>query len=716
MIIEQKHHEVNSNVEAKEHKFQINTGAGAVQLLIDFLAKLYKNPRRTLMTEYVQNALDSHYLAGKSSEPIDIQVPNKLDPHYRVRDYGVSMTHEEVTGMFVTAFDSSKRDSDDLRGGYGVGKLVFGPYAGVMYLTAWKEGKKRVYLCRLQDGDGGVTLLSEIDSDAPQGIEIKIPVKEDDFTYFQNQAKYVYAFLPTQPRISGSYGFNIRDNDNILYENDKITVMKQHIPNSSSAIATIGNLPFPIDYCEMGYDNVWERPFALHFDVGELSHTPSRDALEYNEKTVKALRDRLKEVVNDVLDQALTDIQSAPNIYEARLLLANYASDNNLVADLIRKQLDNGAIEYRGKRLSTMVSVDSNISFELAQFSRGRRSGNLNYRPASRIRYELTNAGIKVFFFPLEMSNASAIRRLRYEVTEQNDYREKLYVVRASGLVDTMQKAAEALSLPLDCLVDVSTLPEPPKSSVTRSSNGSYSTSKVFELKEPIRIPIRNYNWGETEIDLRNDSYIYVPICRYRPDGIVNDYTFRDFVETLRKYSDAPIIGIKRSHVKQAQRNKNAVNLFEYGKQMAEDFEEELRTEAQKLKNKQALSQFCADFSEVLEMDINCSATKTVLRHLARYNNIKVDKYSLQMKLNDYRLLAGRYVPLSQQVDVQRLEAYAKFLQTRYPLLSVSCSENVSDAMSFFEDFLNTIRRYPQKTLDYINMVCYHSSNKSQKA
>lgn len=68
---------------------------------------IYTNPLRTILIEYVQNALDAHR-AAEEYKNIKITLPSHDNPNYIVEDWGVGLTDQEIYGLLSKICASNK--------------------------------------------------------------------------------------------------------------------------------------------------------------------------------------------------------------------------------------------------------------------------------------------------------------------------------------------------------------------------------------------------------------------------------------------------------------------------------------------------------------------------------------------------------------------------------------------------------------------------------
>ena len=57
----------------------------------------------------------------------EVELPTELSPVFRVRDYGRGLSHADRTGIYTKLYASTKRESDQELGGWGLGR--FSPFA-----------------------------------------------------------------------------------------------------------------------------------------------------------------------------------------------------------------------------------------------------------------------------------------------------------------------------------------------------------------------------------------------------------------------------------------------------------------------------------------------------------------------------------------------------------------------------------------------------------
>ena len=109
--------QVDTNA-GETQEFTIKANGKAFRALI---STLYENKIQSIVREIWSNALDAHVEAGCADVPFSVTFPTMLNPVFIVRDYGVSLEHDQVMRLYTTVFESTKEDTNDATGKFGLG-------------------------------------------------------------------------------------------------------------------------------------------------------------------------------------------------------------------------------------------------------------------------------------------------------------------------------------------------------------------------------------------------------------------------------------------------------------------------------------------------------------------------------------------------------------------------------------------------------------------
>lgn len=539
--------EIITNNQNQEIPISLLPGDIAAKMLIDFLSDLYPQPRKTICTEFVQNALDSHKRANKSDVPIDIYLPNERFPYYVIRDYGVSMDDDTVKTTFSRALDSTKRDSDDYIGGYGVGRLCFAPYSGLMFFTTFINGYKTVWQFRLKGGKGGITEISKTKSDEPQGVEVKIPIKSEDFTYFNNQIKFTYCFLKTKPNVKNVQGFSYSDNKVLLSKESEYEIYSERFENQSSRpFATIGGLPFPIDTHAIG-GNVPDLPIVLHFKVGEIDHTPSRDSIKYNEKSTNAILNKLNMVVEDVQEYISNKSKEFKNIYEANCFVSKIYNGSNTLTQFVRRYNIQQNITFNGIKIRGSIGRDTSEQFLSCYIYIVDYYNKLKTHPRYVHDVPITEKE-KYIFVPFGFSKHKVSRRIKKYLVETGSATNQYVLFLREN--QTIKNFQDKEYIPDDQCINIEDLQDPLKSRSKTNRTNTTPKSKsgnYFKYRADVD---RFYETSQECLD-KEQQKIYVPIKFFKAFHNDSSIEISSLVKYIVKAIDPNFIlyGVKQKEV-----------------------------------------------------------------------------------------------------------------------------------------------------------------------
>lgn len=289
---------------------RIQASAKAFEILS---SSLYSNNVLAIIRELSANAKDSHKAAGYPEKPFDIQLPNKLDPSFKVRDYGVGMDHQFVMTRLNTYFDSTKNDSNEEIGGFGLGIKSGFSYTSSYMIVTFDGTTRRVYA--FQIGSSGlpeISFLAETPSDEPKGVELSIPVMDKDYDRFREEAVEALTFYDPKPNITGvdKSVFDIKP----LFQGTGWKIYKNPGRLKNENYVEMGNVIYPVIEDNDPYNEA--RHFRRHHrgsemimvysaGIGEIDITPNREQIKLTDRS----KERIKKFEETVAEELMATIQ-----------------------------------------------------------------------------------------------------------------------------------------------------------------------------------------------------------------------------------------------------------------------------------------------------------------------------------------------------------------------------------------------------------------------
>lgn len=310
---------IDNNLGSLEtHRVSIAANGKAFSTLVK---GIYENKIRAFVREISTNALDSHIQAGIEDTPFHVSFPDIFDPCFRVRDYGVSMTHEQVFAIFGTLFESTKDQSNDVVGAFGLGSKSPLAYADSFNVTAFLDGETRVYLVTIDEtGAPTISLLATEDTDKPDGIEVAVPIREADFSRVASEGRDVLSAFNVLPTCNIDL-----EGLNKLYTLEDGSAFICKTDGYQRLIVRQGCVMYPVNDWDISgpAQSALTASHAIVLDVpiGTVGVTTSREALELDENTRAFLKKTVTDTVDRIQIELTNKLNDMPNILSANQYL-----------------------------------------------------------------------------------------------------------------------------------------------------------------------------------------------------------------------------------------------------------------------------------------------------------------------------------------------------------------------------------------------------------
>ena len=303
--------------------FKIAANGKAFKVLID---GLYSNKIKACIRELWTNAYDAHLMVGKGDVPFTCQLPTRFDPLYRVRDFGISMTHDQIMNLYSTVFESTKDGDNDQVGKLGLGSKSPFAYTDTFSVTAFMDGVKRMYSAYIgTDGIPMIALLGEAETDEPDGLEVSFPVQEKDISDFIRAAHSVALGFETLPNLEGtSDKLTVRE----ALQSGKGWVInkKEESYYDGKAMARQGCVLYPLDAAPFEFDQddqllkeMFTTEIVIDFPIGSLEIAASREGLGYDDDTKANILKRLEEVKTDMISFYDDEIAKLKTLFDKQV-------------------------------------------------------------------------------------------------------------------------------------------------------------------------------------------------------------------------------------------------------------------------------------------------------------------------------------------------------------------------------------------------------------
>jgi len=344
MITEDRVLDVVSTLEGEKVAMSIDDDALAH--IMSVLTELYSDQELAVIREYATNALDSHVEAGVT-RPIEITTPSPMSLYFKVKDYGIGMDIEDIRNIYSRYGASTKRESDEFVGMLGLGCKSALAYTDQFTLSAVKNGiATQVSISRDENGAGSMTIVAEYETTEPNGVEIVVPAKS--YNKFDSKARNFFRFWkPGTVLVNGETPAQIDG-----FWVDENLLLTREIGND---VIVMGNVAYPVnEYTYGGWATV------AFVEIGAVTFTPSREALQMTPKTKNRIEAIKKEVEEKKIAAVQKQIDEAPDRLTALKL---YVDSGSLGF--------RGQATYKGKDIPTSFDAPQDETFTVVKANKG---------------------------------------------------------------------------------------------------------------------------------------------------------------------------------------------------------------------------------------------------------------------------------------------------------------------------------------------------------
>jgi hypothetical protein len=290
-------------------KVGMEIDSSAMAHIMSILTDLYSDPELAVIREYSTNALDAHVEAGNKA-PIQVFTPSALSPYFKIKDFGIGLSVDDIVSMYSKYGASTKRGTNDQVGMLGLGAKSALTLVPQFSLTSVKDGVRIVVsVSRAADGSGQMEIIDTKATDEPNGVEVSIPVPRSH--NFAGKCRNFFRFW--------KQGTVLVDGKEPEFITGRPVGDKFIINNElSQDYVVMGNVAYPVKeglYAE-GYSHR-QLGIVAFVNIGDVNFTPSREHLHYTPKTKETIRELQKEFSTKLIKAAQEDISGAPSYAEA---------------------------------------------------------------------------------------------------------------------------------------------------------------------------------------------------------------------------------------------------------------------------------------------------------------------------------------------------------------------------------------------------------------
>lgn len=580
------------------NEFSMKMNAKAFRVLSD---GMYKNKIGSLVREICCNAKDAHTQAGKTDVPFTVHLPDHLEPWFAVEDYGVGLSPEQISQVYCTFFESTKDQSNDQVGAFGLGSKTPFAYDESFTVTSVFDGMEYHYAAYL-DGEGmpSISLMSENETDKPNGLTVKIAAKREDFETFRKEVAKQLRYFSVKPNIHNCGHFEFDNLREAAMTIGSVEILNGDQWNERITIIQ-GDVGYPLDIPEIK-DHLSDGNFPIikmlkessariTFDIGQINVTASREGVEYNKATIANIDAKITEFREQMQDE-LNNILSKEDNDWNRALVLNGNSTLAKIAGQMDYEIPNAyrvggewkfnAGDYFGETVEIEHKMEDGTIRQRKQFKRyykivmyrKNNSGNITMKTSKDVDSLKVEKDIEHLYY--RDTSKQPVARIKHEMIE-NDM-DRMFVVcigpdhdktvTTAFTTKVLKEISESFGgLPTQAISKLEKPPAPIR------NNTNYDKPIAYQIKPENahwlrRFQDSTYDWGRAYGTLEDlEPSVYVECDRYA----IESASYKDFDKMYALIvcglSDVTVYGFNRMNTEKIKQIDGWIPLSEYVEQ-----------------------------------------------------------------------------------------------------------------------------------------------------
>lgn len=281
--------------------FTIDLNEATFKILSD---TIYSNKVRAVVREILCNAVDAHIEAGRPETFVEVTLN---DHEFSIRDFGNGIPEDQLTDIYCTYMKSTKAKDPTQTGGFGLGSKAPIAYTDHFTVTNRNAGRQSVYVVHrgTEDTKGapGIRLMTAGPTEE-SGLTVSVPIKsKHDMSEFREWVE----------RITNEGGMRVKLNGRELTRRPLDNLKPgdfglSHEGWGGRKIRLLyGNVEYPIEMDH--FHKEWEEFEALFGNnailtlralPSTITVAPSREALSFDERTIKSVRALIQNALTQV--------------------------------------------------------------------------------------------------------------------------------------------------------------------------------------------------------------------------------------------------------------------------------------------------------------------------------------------------------------------------------------------------------------------------------
>jgi len=308
---------------AQESKKMTLSERGIAQATRILRDSIYTHKAWAVVREIVANAVDEHN-KHNIKKPVLITLPTADNLNFTVRDYAKGLSTQDVFNVFFQYFESTKNQSNDSIGGFGIGAKSPLAYSDMFFVNSFFNGQKTTYVANIE-GEASTAHKMILEDSNETGIEVSIPVLEKDIPHFKELVNHLLSFGTFNVKVDGLDEVKNNSSFDFTGNHGQVGKVDSLFPSPCNTYVRIKGILYPV-HSSSEIKNPFQYGSILDFSGEDgIQIHPSRESIELSKRNIVKVNQKLELLKEESLKEYLVKAEKANNARDLFAIKKNAA-------------------------------------------------------------------------------------------------------------------------------------------------------------------------------------------------------------------------------------------------------------------------------------------------------------------------------------------------------------------------------------------------------
>lgn len=226
---------------------------------------------------------------------------------------------DAVLDLYTSYFSSTKTQSNDVIGAFGLGSKTPFAYVDAFTVTNIYDGYKYKYSIVKDSNGPEISLITVVEVEDENGLTIHMPIKTSDSWDFRTAAERTYKWFDVKPECNIELEFEtpVWEGKNFsLYQNTCTYTSKRAYIKQGQVAYELSLSKVPGSDHSLFAQLKDDLDIVYHFDIGDIDVSASRESVHFCDMTNQSIIVRTQATLEEVNEYAMEKYTACTNLYE----------------------------------------------------------------------------------------------------------------------------------------------------------------------------------------------------------------------------------------------------------------------------------------------------------------------------------------------------------------------------------------------------------------